>query len=119
MLPTVLSSENQITGNAKRVSSSLIPLYTQKRTPANLGFLLTTAITRISKLRSLIYFDFFLSLLLIRCLIKAARVVGGDVSVGLISDYSSNKLFSITPTFRANCSAEGGGVGININIEVY
>lgn len=83
MLPTVLSSENQITGNAKRVSSSLIPLYTQKRTPANLGFLLTTAITRISKQRSLIYFDFFLSLLLIRCLIKAARVVGGMSVWGL------------------------------------
>lgn len=77
MLPTVLPSENQITGNAKRVSSSLIPLYTQKTTPANLGFLLTTAITRISKLRSLIYLDFFLSLVLIRCMINAVSEVGG------------------------------------------
>lgn len=36
----------------------------------------------------------------------------GDIDVGLISDYCSNKLFSITPSFRANCSTgERGRVG--------
>lgn len=55
-----LHSWNQITGNAKHVSSSLIPLNKQKR-PSNLSVLLTTAITRISIPGSLIYVNFFLT----------------------------------------------------------